>query len=322
MQKRKRVYLFLVAFAAAALWLSTPTPLANTATLPQLPDDVERYVANSERAAASSYEPIPDTEKRILWQRQGEKTRYAIVYLPGFSATRQEIAPTSEIVANALGANLFETRFAGHGRASGAMLGVHAEDWLDDVAEALAIGARLGERTIIIATSTGATAAMAMVGHPAMAAVESIVMISPNFAPIDPAAKWLTRPAGPWLARLIAGETRSWTPKNEEQGLYWSTSYPMATMVEVMRLVDYAQSRLPLQMEQALLTIMSPHDTVVSPAATRLALQQIDGPRMRLTEIDTAGDPSNHVIAGRILSPQNTETIAAAIVEFIQQNAE
>ena len=96
----------------------------------------------------------------------------------------------------------------------------------------------------------------------------------------------------------------------------------MATMVEVMRLVDYAQSRLPLQMEQSLLTFMSPQDTVVSPEATRLALQQIDGSRMRLTEIDTAGDPSNHVIAGRILSPQNTESIAAAIVEFIQQNTE
>lgn len=301
-------------------WLSTPNSLDNVAAMPALPADIDRYITQRERQADAKHALIPGTEKRILWQiRKGQKTDYSVVYLPGFSATRQEIAPTAELVADALNANLFETRLAGHGRIADAMQGVRAEDWLDDAAEALAIGSQLGERIVIIGTSTGATLALAMIGHPAMENVESIVVISPNFAPRDAAAQWLTKPAGPLLARLTVGETRSWVPHNEEQGRYWSTSYPTKAVVEVMRLVDYANSRLPLKLDQSLLTIMSPNDLVVSPEATRAALAKIDARQMQLIEVENAGDPSNHVLAGRILSPENTATVAAKIVEFVHQ---
>jgi esterase/lipase len=314
---RNTLTLLALVVAASLLWLSTPAPLANHAAVPDLPADLDRYIADSERATAASHELFAGTEKRIRWQVEGVRTEYAVVYLPGFSATRQEIAPTSELVADALGANLFETRWAGHGRVQDAMVGVTAEDWLDDTAEALAVGAGLGEKVIVVSTSTGSTLALAMVGHPAMKNVESIIMISPNFAPQDPGAKWLTRPAGPQLARLIAGETRSWEPTNDEQDRYWSNNYPTSTMVEVMRLVNYTQSKLPLKLDQSILTFISLDDTVVSPQATLEALKQIQAHRTLLIEVDEVGDPGKHVLAGRILSPKNTETIAAQIVEFI-----
>jgi len=315
--RKSTLITLIVSALAAAGWLLTPKSLNNAAATPALPADISRYVMERERTAAASYALTPGAEKRIRWQQEGVRTHYAVVYLPGFSATRQEIAPTTEIVADALGANLFETRLAGHGRASQAMQGVRAEDWLEDAAEALAIGAQLGERIVVIGTSTGATLALAMAGHPVMDTVETIVMISPNFAPRDSAARWLTRPAGPLLARLTVGQTRSWAPHNDEQGRYWSTSYPMATVVEMMRLVDYTNSKLPLKLGQSLLTILSPNDTVVVPEATRRALEQIESPRTQLIEVGDVGDPSNHVLAGRILSPDNTATIAAQIVEFI-----
>jgi esterase/lipase len=308
----------LLGAAGGLLWISTPAPLANNATTPDLPSDLNGYIATQEHNEKASHELYLGTEKRIRWQRQGVRTQYAVVYLPGFSATRQEIAPTAELVADALGANLFETRWAGHGRVNDAMVGVTAEDWLDDTTEALAIGARLGERIIIVSTSTGSTLALAMAGHPAMKNVDTIVMISPNFAPQDPGAKWLTRPAGPQLARLIVGATLSWEPTNDEQDRYWSNNYPLSTMVEVMRLVDFTQSILPLKMDQSILTFISLEDTVVSPRATLDALKQIEANRMQLVEVENVGDPGKHVLAGRILSPENTETIAAQIVEFIQ----
>ena len=59
-------------------------------------------------------------------------------------------------------------------------------------------------------------------------------------------------------------------------------------------------------------------DTVVSPEATFDALEQIEASRMLLVEVENVGDPGKHVLAGRILSPENTETIAAQIVEFMQ----
>ena len=313
----------LVAAAAAALlgaaaWLTTPPALVNAAAWPQLPDDIEAWLAATEKRVAGQYALIPRTEKRVTWHGEaGARTPYAVVNLHGFSATRQETAPLAERVATALGANLFETRLSGHGHTEKPMHGVRAEDWLADTAEALAIGARLGERTVVIGTSTGGTLALAMSDHPAADAVSDIVLISPNVQPSDGNAAWLTRPAGPLIARLVAGDTRSWAAHNEQQARYWTTSYPIEAAIEMMRLVDLLNTQLPMRLGQNLLVLLSPRDTVVSPAATKQAYERIDAPRKALIEIEDAGDPSNHVLAGDILSPDSTDAIAAMIVDFV-----
>ena len=221
----------LVAAAAAAAllsgmaWLTTPPALVNAAAWPQLPDDIEAWLADTERRVAAQYALIPDTEKRVTWHGEpGTRTPHAVVNLHGFSATRQETAPLAEQVATALGANLFETRLSGHGHTKQPMHEVRAEDWLADTAEALAIGARLGDRIIVIGTSTGGTLALAMSNHQAADTVSDIVLISPNIQPSDANAAWLTRPAGPLIARLVAGDTRSWEAHNEQQARYWTTS--------------------------------------------------------------------------------------------------
>ena len=267
---------------------------------------------------AEQYALVPDTEKRVTWHGEdGARTAYAVVNLHGFSATRQETAPLAERVATALGANLFETRLTGHGHRKQPMHAVRAEDWLADTAEALAIGARLGDRTVVIGTSTGGTLALAMSNHPAADTVSDFVLISPNVQPSDGNAAWLTRPAGPVIARLVAGDTRSWEAHNEQQARYWTTSYPIEAAIEVMRLVDMLNKRLPMRLEQNLLVLLSPRDTVVSPAATKQAYGRIDASRKALVEIEDAGDPSNHVLAGDILSPDSTDEVAAMIVDFV-----
>lgn len=283
----------------------------------QLPEDIETWLKQGERQAAERYGLIPDTRKRIRWFSEREATPYSIVYLHGFSATRQETAPLAEIVATTLGANLFETRLRGHGRKSDALSAVHAEDWLQDAAEALAIGATLGDKVVVIGTSTGATLAAAMLDHPAMDAVDAIVMLSPNFAPRDPGAAWLTRPAGPWLARMLVGNTRSWEPHNELQARYWSTSYTVDSAVEMMRLVDLANRQLPAEIPQRMLTFLSPDDAVISPDVARRVLAETRSPQKVEIEIKEPGDPSHHVLAGDVLSSEMTPRIAGDIVEFI-----
>lgn len=310
----------IIALLATAGFVLTPPALVNDVEIPTLPDDLNLYIAEREKIAASQFPLIAGTGKRIRWHDGNERTVYSVVYLHGFSATRQEIAPAAERVADALGANLFETRLTGHGRAQGAMVEVTAEDWLDDAAEAIAIGERLGERVVVIGTSTGATLALAMARHPAFESIDTLVLISPNFAPSDSTARWITRPAGPLLLRSIVGETRSWQAHNEQQERFWSTSYPSAVVVEVMRLVDLANSSLPLKIEQPLLTLLSPNDSVVSPQATLDALQQIEAPRNRVIKYDDVGDPSNHVLAGDILSPDNSDVVVIEILEFVDQS--
>jgi esterase/lipase len=315
-----RVAVAAVTALAVLLFVLTPPSLDREGVAPPLPADLDAYLQASEAAEAALYPLIENTDKRIRWQTPGERSDYVVIYLHGFSATRQEIAPVPELLADMLQANLFETRLKGHGRSQGAMLDTAAEDWLDDAAEALAIGNLLGERIILMGTSTGATLALAMNGHPLMQRVESIILISPNMGPRDAASRWLTRPAGPLIARLMVGETRSWKAHNSEQQRYWSTSYPTAALVEVMRLVDRAKATIRLPFNATVLMLLSRYDAVISPAAAEAAFEVIAAPRKHLVHVTGVGDPSNHVLAGRILSPHTSSDTALLISEFV--NAE
>ena len=319
MSKTLKVALPLAIVSGILLWLATPARLQPAYGAVELPEDLDTWIAASEQAVADRYGLVDGTEKRIRWFSERTRTRYSVVYFHGFSATRQETAPLAELVADALGANLFETRLRGHGRQREGLTNVRAEDWLQDAAEALAIARQLGERTIIIGTSTGATLAAAMLTEPAMQSVDTLVMLSPNFAPRNDGAAWLTRPAGPLLAELMVGETRSWEPHNEAQGLYWTTSYPMSAAVEMMRLVDLANRRLPATIAQRLLLLYSPDDVVISPDAAVAVYEATESPQKAMLEIRNPGDPSHHVLAGDVLSATKTGQLAAQIVEFISR---
>jgi pimeloyl-ACP methyl ester carboxylesterase len=315
---RKTAVAIIVIAVAAALFVSTPRRIDALPGNPALPTDLDAHVAAAEAAAAERYPLVPGTEKRIRWQVPGEKTAIAIVYLHGFSGTRQGLAPVPERLAEALSANLFETRLAGHGRTRGGLEAVRAEDWLEDAAEALAIGSRLGNRVVVMGTSTGATLALAMAGHPAMSDVAAIVMVSPNFRPYDPISGWITRPGGSWLLRLLAGETYSFEPASAEQARFWTTSYPSSAILEMLRLVDFVDAKLPVSLGQPVLTLYSAHDQVVSPAATLEALDKLDAPLKKVIEVGEVGDRMNHLLAGDILSPESTDKVVNLISDFIR----
>ncbi|MDX1517935.1 MAG: alpha/beta fold hydrolase [Woeseiaceae bacterium] len=311
----------LVGALAVCVWWLTPPRLVGVTAMPVIPVDIDGWLAESERAVSAEFELIPGTEKRVRWRQPGVRTRYSVVYLHGFSATRQEISPTAERVADRLDANLFETRLTGHGHGRLPMHEVRAEDWLADGVEALHIGASIGDEVIVIGTSTGSTLALALADHELMQHVSALVLISPNIAPADPKALWLTRPGGSLLARLMAGDTRSWTAHNAEQERYWSTSYPSDAVVEVMRLVDRAVRLADEPLSQPVLMMLSPQDSVISPQRAREAFEALDAPHKELIEVPESGDPSNHILAGRILSPDTTDAVVDDIVRFIETNA-
>lgn len=264
---------------------------------------------------------VPDTESRIVWANGEARTPWAVVTLHGFSATRQETAPLAETVASLLNANLYEARLTGHGLVEQPLAGVRAEDWLQDAADALVAGAAIGDKIVVIGTSTGATLAAAMLDHELAKHIDTLVMISPNFEPRDPGARWLTRPAGPLLARLAVGDTRCWEPRNELQARFWSTCYPTAAAVEMMRLVDRANRLLPADIPQRLLMFYSRNDKVISSQAALEVFDATASPQKAAFEITDSGDPSQHVLAGDILSPATTQPMAYAIASFIERPA-
>ena len=315
-----KIALLLVLAVAVAAIATAPPDVSHVPATPSIAGDVDAWIAAREARVQETTPIISGAEKRVRWYgaQRGNRTEFAVVYLHGFSATRQEVAPVAEWVADRLGANLFETRLRGHGLAELPLASVTAEDWLDDGAEALAVGAAIGDRVVVIGTSTGATLALAIADHASFAAVSHVVLLSPNFAPADDSAEILTWPGGPQVARLLVGDTRSWTPANALQGRYWSTRYPMAAAVEMMRLVKLARSKLPLTLDQELLVFYSPQDAVVNTDRIIASYAEITAAKRQMVVIEGSGDPSNHVLAGDILAPENNERIAREIADFVR----
>jgi esterase/lipase len=310
-----------IAGITAVALATAPPALQNHAPLPQLDGQLDDWLAQREREVAARTPLIEGTEKRIRWfqDQRDQRADYSIVYFPGFSATRQEIVPVAEMVADDLGANLFETRLSGHGLAADPLVDVRAEDWLRDAAEALEIGSRIGDKVIVMGTSTGATLALAMMHHQSFEQACCIVLISPNFATRDSSTELLTWPGGLQLAYAVAGRTRSWNSSNELQRRYWHTSYPMDVLVEMMRLVKYTRTLLPVELGQSLLVFYSPKDRVVDSERIVTAFGQMQGPHRKLVPVSESGDPSHHVLAGDIMSPGNNEMMVDEIVRFIRE---
>lgn len=282
------------------------------------PVDVEMQIAARD---VREHGITPGAERRVRWlSGRPVRTRLSLVYLHGYSATRQEVHPLPELIADATGANLFETRLTGHGRDGKAMLDGNTTAWKDDAREALDVGLLIGERVVVLSTSTGGTLSTWLATQARAQDIAALVMISPNFAPADKALFALDWPiAGPLLLAWLGDEERSWTPLNAAQSRYWTWHYPWPALVELARLlkdverIDKATIRAPTLM------IYSPGDKVVDPDAIRSAFAQWGAPRKRLLEYRRSGDPSQHVLAGDIVSPGSTAELASVITAFLRE---
>lgn len=314
------IFALLLVIAGGVAMLTAPRMVwPGAVAAPVLGDDLDAYLA----AREGVFEDITDgAEKAILWAGEaGARTDLALVYLHGFSATRQEISPVAEVVAQELGANLFATRFAGHGRSGEALAAATLDDWATDLAEAIAIGRQLGERVVLIGTSTGGSIATLAALDPAYAPdIAGVVLISPNFELNNPQAFLLDLPWAPVWVPMAVGETRSWEPANELHGRYWTTSYPtvavfpMRAVQRASNAVTHANATMPM------LALYATEDQVVLPQATERVVAlwgTAQGQAATGVVVTGADDPGQHVIAGDIMSPSQTGPVIEQLVTWI-----
>ncbi|MCK0143272.1 alpha/beta fold hydrolase [Aliiroseovarius sp. F20344] len=278
--------------------------------------DPDAYLARRE---AVFDDLIEGAEKQIVWAGEaGQKTRLSVVYIHGFSASHQEISPVQELVADGLGANLYNARLAGHGRSAEAMAGPTVNDWMVDFAEAMAIGRAIGDEVLIIATSTGGTiAALGMFDAQAASGVKGITFISPNFGINHSAAPLLTFPAARHWVPLATGATRGFTPLNEAQAKYWTESYPTAALMPMAAMVKVAANSGYGIVDVPAMFIYSNEDQVVSADATEKVAADWGGIVHRQVIEPAPGlDPSAHVLAGDIVSPNGTAPTVEIILDW------
>lgn len=312
--------LIVVLAAAAILWFAGPRverDMTVTFDPTTIGEDLDTWLAEREASVPGIR---PGLEKQVVWAYPASKARtpLAIVYVHGFSASKGEIRPLPDKVAEVLGANLFYTRLAGHGQDGAAMATASVNAWINDFAEALAIGERLGERVIVIATSTGASIASWAATEPGLRErMGGVVLVSPNYGVQAAGASLLAGPWGLQIARLVAGRERGFEPLNESHARFWTTRYPIEALLPMSAVVELAASSPVERAAVPALFVFSDTDLIVRPDLTRGIAARWGAPHAIVT-VDDSDDPSSHVIAGDAMSPRTTDRLAAAVADWIR----
>ncbi|MBZ9810804.1 MULTISPECIES: alpha/beta hydrolase [unclassified Mesorhizobium] len=309
----------LVAILALAFVLGPRVPVDTTIRFDPsaIGDDPQAYVARTEAAISGIRDGL---EKEIIWANPmvHARTPLSIVYIHGFSASKGELRPLPDEVADQLDANLFFTRLTGHGQDGAAMTQGSVNAWINDYEEALAIGRAIGDKVIVISTSTGGSlAAWAATQPGASDGVAAIAFISPNFGVKASGADILTMRWGKQIAELVAGKERSFMPRNALHEKFWTTSYPLAATLPMQALTELAYGAPVEKAVVPALFIFSDSDSVVRSDRTREIAGRWGAPH-ELVPADDTGDADNHVIAGDALSPSTTTFLAQRIAVWIE----
>lgn len=236
MRRFFRTFLILIALLVTLYFLGPkPVPPAPGGALPAVPADLDTYVLRKE----AKHHIKPDNEARIVWMDSlHRKTPYSVVYLHGFSASQKEGDPVHLDFASRFGYNLYLSRLDQHGiDTSDALLRMTADGLLNDAREALAIGKALGEKVILMGTSTGGTLALALAAEYPND-VAAVINMSPNIAINEPMIGMVDEPWGLEIARLVKGSKYvEYKPENPEKPKYWYTKYRLEAVVELENLV-------------------------------------------------------------------------------------
>jgi pimeloyl-ACP methyl ester carboxylesterase len=315
------IILAILALLIGAAWLFGPrTPVDTTITFDPktLGNDLDAYL---ERAEAKVRGIQPNQHKEIVWAnpQAKAKTPIAIVYIHGFSASPQETRPLPDIVADNFEANLFLTRLFGHGTTTRPMEDVSVNAWINDFAEALAIGERLGDKVVVMGTSTGGALTTWAIAQPVFRdRIDAVILCSPNYGVRAAGSSLLTWPFARQMAHLVMGETRSFEPGTDLQRLYWTTTYPVDAILPMAELVKLAIEAPVEQTGTPALFLISPEDEVVRPEITRRLADRWGAPH-QLIEVEGVEDPSKHVLAGTAMSPATTEPVAKLATDWLRE---
>ncbi len=213
-----------------------PSPISISVPI----DSLDGWLAYRE----SSFKTLkPGNEAEIIWLNDSvQVTEYAVVYLHGFTASKAEGGTLHRDFAKRFGCNLYLPRLFGHGLdTTDAFIDLRPENYLQSAKEAIAIGKKMGEKVILMCTSTGATLGLYLAAHDP--AIESIICYSPNIDIYDPNSKFLTGPWGLQLVRLIMGSDFRSYDAEAEYKKYWQTHYRIEGLVAVRSLLDATMTK-------------------------------------------------------------------------------
>lgn len=257
MKLLKKIFVPVILLFVIYLLGPSPDKPVYDKTMPVVPSDpvaLEDHIRRNE----SLHKLKPDNEARIVWfDSARRKTPYAIVYLHGFSASQKEGDPVHRRLAAEFGCNLYLSRLADHGVDTTDALQLMTADRLwNSAKEALAIGNLLGDKVILVGTSTGGTLGL-MLAAEYPERVSALINLSPNIAINNPAAFVLNNHWGLQIARIVKGGKYSVAEEsNEVKQKYWNEIYRLEAAVQLEELLETSMTPETFrQVKQPVLTL-------------------------------------------------------------------
>ncbi|RUA31665.1 MAG: alpha/beta hydrolase [Bacteroidetes bacterium] len=275
--------------------------------LPEIPADILTIESWLNEKESKHLEIKPNNQAQIVWHNEKfNTTEYSIVYLHGFGASQQEGHPVHRILADSLKANLFLARQQGHGLSSKeAFKGLTADSYMSSAIEALAIGQQLGEKVILIGTSTGAAQAIWLAAQfPDI--VQALILYSPYIALKDSYNEKLV--LGPWgknLTKWIMGGEINHEVRPDSIAAFWSEYYHLDAYFSLFSMINesmkpevFSKVNCPVFMAYYYKDEQN-QDNVVSVNAMKEMFDQLASENKKAIAFPNTG---NHVIASDLRS--------------------
>lgn len=245
--KRKGLFIpltiILVLFAIYMLGPTMPKPVMSN----DLPAQVSNAALAEElilagEAGVSNIRP--GNQSMLVWFDDSLKTKteYCLLYLHGFSASPFEGNPVHVNFGKTLGMNVYVPRLAEHGLITeDALLDMTPDRLWESAKDALIMARALGDKVLIMGTSTGGTLALALAARfPDM--VDGLIMFSPNVKIYDKTASLLGKPWGLQIARAVMGGDYRVLEPDEETDPFWYNKYRVESLVYLQQLLDATMS--------------------------------------------------------------------------------
>ena len=299
------------------------TPKYATA-MPLVPPtaELEKFIAANE----AMHKLRLNNEARIVWTNDSlkQKTEYAIVYIHGFSASQEEGNPVHRNIAKQFGCNLFLSRLAEHGiDTTEQLMNLTADNYWESVKEALAIGKQLGNKVILMGTSTGATQALQLAATYSND-VAALVLYSPNIAINDNNAWMLNNHWGLQIARLVKGG--NYNDPTDDRPIYkqyWNKPYRLEAIVALEEMLETTMTKKTFKkIKQPVLLLYyykdkQQQDDVVKVSAIKEMFTQLatDTINKRAIALPNTG---NHVMASPIKS-KDVESVERETKKFLEE---
>ncbi len=231
------LFVLAVLFGLFIIGPEVETPDLET-PLPEIQYDLNELKdwIDSKEATFDNIKP-DNASKLIFHDSVPQKTAYSVLYLHGFSASRTEGNPVHLNIAKALKANLYLPRLSDHGLIEEEpMLHFTAQRYLDSAKEALAVAKKIGEKVIVVSSSSGGTLSLILGNDPQIAA---LLLFGPNVEIYNPDAKLLTLPWGLYIVRAVLASKYHIMDKITEQKLnYWTTRYRLECTLHLQKLME------------------------------------------------------------------------------------